>query len=97
MKKLDVAKATGNDKLPAKIIKEYAVQLSIPVMRVVRQMEMRTRQSGPRGGDAASVSRKRHKNLEQEQEEEEEEEEALQVPPPPRRALPDMLPVIRAG
>ena len=46
----------------------------------MRQMEMRTRQSGPRGGDAASVSRKRHKNLEQgEEEQEEEEEEEEQV------------------
>ena len=38
LKALDPSKATGSDKIPAKILKECAVELSIPIMRLVRQM-----------------------------------------------------------
>ena len=38
LKALDPSKATGSDKIPAKMLKECAVELSIPIMRLVRQM-----------------------------------------------------------
>ena len=38
LKALDPSKATGSDKIPAKILKVCAVELSIPIMRFVTQM-----------------------------------------------------------
>ena len=38
LKALDPSKATGSDKIPARILKECAVEFSIPIMRLVRQM-----------------------------------------------------------